>query len=140
MRDDGTAPSGCDGIVPRLLSLVPARRRTELEAPLTDLLDSERRRWLARAEQIWLRRFGWSLMRPLLATGVVTAVVLLAWDRERAGTRLASLLAGAALFYAVLQVYVARWLSRAERRETDARAACEAAEARLPRTTEGEDA
>ncbi len=121
-RHGGTAAGDGRGdeLADALLATVPPARRTTLRPAVETLLACERRRWLARAEEIWLRRFGWSLMRPLLATGAGAATLLLLWNREQAAVLLAPLVLGAAAFYAVLQVYVHRWLGQAARRERDA--------------------
>ena len=125
MRAHGTAATGGaggDDLAAVLLGAMAPGRRDSLAPALEALLACERRRWLARAEEIWLRRFGWSLMRPLLATGAAIAILLLLWDREQAAGLLAPVVLGAAAFHVVLQVYVHRWTTLAARRGESASA------------------
>ncbi|GAB4374586.1 MAG: hypothetical protein Kow0062_12700 [Acidobacteriota bacterium] len=120
-----------DRLVEALAGIAPPGRRSEVAPLIEAALEAERRRWLARAEELWLRRFGWSLVRPLLATAAGLALILLAWDRRQAAAVLAPLVAGAALFYVVLQVYVHVWTRRAQTREAAAAAHRDRATARL---------
>ena len=86
---------------------------------LSVLAEADRERLRVALEAEWFRRFGWRLMRPLLAVGVAGALLFLFQSAIEPTLGLSLFLLGAAALFVVLQLYVHRW-SRKDLKRRDA--------------------
>ena len=91
----------------------------QLQALLAALAEADRERLRVALEAEWFRRFGWRLMRPLLAVGVAGALLFLFQHAVEPTLGLSLFLLGAAALFVVLQLYVHRW-SRKDLKRRDA--------------------
>lgn len=85
--------------------------------------EEHRAAFYVRSESVWYRRFGFRMMRPLFVLGVLAAVGFALQRAIDPVLGLASFLAGAFGFYALLQVFAHRWSKRDLHRLDEIRAA-----------------
>jgi hypothetical protein len=108
------APRPYERVLAELDEIVP--EHPELPETLRLLAEADRRRFWLRAERHWYARFGWRMMRPLLAVAIVGALVFLLQRAVQPALGLSLFLLGASAFYFVFQLYAHRWSVASERR------------------------
>ncbi len=81
----------------------------ELGALLAALAAADRKRIWVKARAEAFRRLGWRLMRPLLATGFLGALVFVLQRAIDPILGLTLFLCGAGMLYVILQLYLHRW-------------------------------
>ncbi|UCF67207.1 MAG: hypothetical protein JSV80_15735 [Acidobacteriota bacterium] len=97
--------------LPNLLTADP-----QLAETLRLLATADRERFWIKSEATWFRRFGWRLMRPMLATGLLAAGVFFFGDISNRARAFLMFLLGAGSFYVVLQLYIHRWSATEEKK------------------------
>lgn len=93
-----------------------------LRLALEAIADADRQRFAVRLQSAWHRRFGWRMMRPLFAVVSLAALGFLMQDALPPILGFSLFAAGAAVFYAVLQVYAHVWTTRDEKSVAEAEA------------------
>lgn len=111
-------PRPFEEIARELPELVP--QHAQLGEALKALAVADRKRFWIKSQTLWFSRFGWRLIRPMMAIGVAATGVFFLFDPGEAGSHLLFFLLGVAGLYITLQIYAHFWSRRDDRRLADA--------------------
>lgn len=90
----------------------------QLARALHALAVADRQRFWVKSESIWFRRFGWRLMRPMLAACIVAAVIYAVQRAIPPSVGLMHFVFGAIAVYIMLQLYAHFWSRQDEAKLT----------------------
>jgi len=95
----------------------------QLARALRVLADADRKRFWVKSQVLWFKRFGWRMIRPMMAVGLVAAAGFMLQSSIEPTRGLMLFLSGVASFYVMLQIYAHFWSRHDEKKLASTEAA-----------------